>query len=168
MDKRVYYYIFVDLDYNVDYKKGSTGPMVVEDQYFHFHPFLVSQNVLLFFLLENEARKKAFEKEVDRMIGAESIEKDIFESVEKEFKKQEEVAKRFESFFTARKRIRETRKGLGKRLKPLARMFFRPGPYEINIGERIAKTYGDYFGPQVADQVELIKDTCYRLSGVGL
>jgi hypothetical protein len=50
----------------------------------------------------------------------------------------------------------------------MSKYFFRPGPYENTVNERIAKMFGDYFGPQVAEMVDLIKESCYRLSGVGL
>jgi hypothetical protein len=172
MDPRFIYYIFIDLDYEVNYKKGSTGPMVVEDQYFHFHPWLLSQNALLLFLLEMEAKKLQFDQEIDRMIGTSKIERTIEESLKDEFEKQEKAIKRFESFFSLGKKMGSAGGGIGKKvaenLEPMSKYFFRPGPYENTVNERIAKMFGDYFGPQVAEMVDLIKESCYRLSGVGL
>ncbi len=163
-DPRYIYYIFVDLDYNVVYKKGSTGPMVVEDQYFHFHPFLVSQNALVVFLLELEAKKLAFEREINELIGVKEIERGIAEEVEKEF--EEEVEKKERKFVETLKSLRT---GLHKFrrnvVKPVVSIFVKPGPYEINVQRRISKCYGDYMGPQVAEIVDLIKQTCFRLSG---
>jgi len=160
-DPRYIYYIFIDLDYNVGYKRGSTGPMVVEDQYFHFHPFLISQNALVLFLLELEAKKKAFEREINELIGVKEIEREITESIEDEFEETEEEKES--------KRIKSVRVGLHKFrrnvIRPAVGIFVKPGPYEINVQRRISKAYGDYMGPQVADIVDLIKQTCFRLSG---
>lgn len=160
-DPRYIYYIFVDLDYDVAYKRGSTGPMVVEDQYFHFHPFLISQNALVLFLLELEAKRRAFEREINELIGVKEVEREIRERVEDEF---EEMEKEKES-----KRIKNVMEGLRKFrkrvIKPIISVFVKPGPYEINVQRRISKCYGDYMGPQVAEIVDLIKQTCFRLSG---
>jgi hypothetical protein len=159
-DPRFIYYIFIDLDYNVGYKRGSTGPMVVEDQYFHFHPFLLSQNALVLFLLELEAKKRAFEREINELIGVKEIEREITESIEKEFEEEEGGEGG---------RIRGVASGLHKFrrnvLRPAVGVFVKPGPYEINVQRRISKCYGDYMGPQVAEIVDLIKQTCFRLSG---
>lgn len=171
LDPRFVYYIFIDLDYDCDYKKGSTGPMVVEDQYFHFHPWLLSQNAMLLFLLELEAKKIAFDREVDQLIGTRKIEEMIQKDIEKEFenleKKEEEAILRLESLYKFSEKTSKAGKSVISRISPLKKYFFRPGPYEHSIYERISKSFGDYFGPQVAEMVGLIKQTCYRLSGVG-
>jgi len=160
-DPRFIYYIFIDMDYNVGYKRGSTGPMVVEDQYFHFHPFLLSQNALVLFLLELEAKRMAFEREVNELIGVKEVEREITESIEKEFEEGEEKK--------GKKRVKAVRSGLHdfrrKVIRPAVSVFVKPGPYEINVQRRISKCYGDYMGPQVAEIVDLIKQTCFRLSG---
>ena len=163
-DPRYMYYIFVDLDYNVAYKRGSTGPMVVEDQYFHFHPFLISQNALVLFLLELEAKRKAFEREVNELIGVKEIEREILERIEDEFEETEE--KKEGKFIKRAKSIGGgMRKFRSDVIKPVVSIFIKPGPYEINVQRRISKCYGDYMGPQVAEIVDLIKETCFRLSG---
>ncbi|NIO22401.1 MAG: hypothetical protein GTN38_00045 [Candidatus Aenigmarchaeota archaeon] len=163
-DPRYIYYIFIDLDYNVVYKRGSTGPMVVEDQYFHFHPFLLSQNALVLFLLELEAKKKAFEREINELIGVKEVEREIREKVEDEFEGEEEEKKS--------RKIKSVRSGAHKLrrnvIRPAVGLIVKPGPYEINVQRRISKCYGDYMGPQVAEIVELIKQTCFRLSGQGI
>lgn len=163
-DPRFIYYIFVDLDYNVGYKRGSTGPMVVEDQYFHFHPFLLSQNALVLFLLELEAKKMAFEREINELIGVKEIEKEITESIEDEFEEMEggEGSKVVKGIKSARSGTHKFRRNV---IRPAVGVFVKPGPYEINVQKRISKCYGDYMGPQVADIVDLIKQTCFRLSG---
>ncbi len=161
-DPRYLYYIFVDMDYNVAYKRGSTGPMVVEDQYFHFHPFLISQNALLVFMLELEAKKMAFEREINELIGVKEVERGIKEKIEEEFEEIEKKKIKSKKLASLKKGVRTFRR---KVIRPTVGIFVKPGPYEINIQKRISKCYGDYMGPQVAEIVNLIKQTCFRLSG---
>jgi hypothetical protein len=165
-DPRYIYYIFIDMDYNVAYKRGSTGPMVVEDQYFHFHPFLISQNALILFLLELEAKRKACEREINELIGVKEVEREILETIEDEFEEAEEEKTGIGN------KLRSARGGFHKfrrnAIRPAVGLFVKPGPYEINVQKRISKCYGDYMGPQVAEIVDLIKQTCFRLSGQGI
>jgi uncharacterized protein (DUF1778 family) len=165
IDPRYVYYIFIDLDYEVRYKRGSTGPMVMEDQYFHFHPFLISQNVLLLFLLELRAKEKKFERFVNELIGTRKIEDEFTKSIEEEFKEEDERMSRLESFFKGSERTMSFGYRLKKWLRPIWYLFMRPGPYEHTLVHRINKTFGDYIGPQVTDQFDLIKEVSYRMSG---
>lgn len=170
MDERFLYYFFIDLDYVCQYKKGSTGPMVVEDQYWHFHPFLVSKNFLLFILLELEFKRKKFAEEVEKLIGVTTEEEKYHEEAKKmwpgegneEEKEKEGFGEKWNK--TKAKWIRRRRR-LKKALRPLLKYFIKPGPYETNIAERVSKQYGLYFGTQVADLRDLIKETSYRISG---
>ncbi len=172
IDERFLYYFFIDLDYQCQYKKGSTGPMVIEDQYWHFHPFLVSKNFLLFTLLELEFRKRRLKEEIEKLIGVTKEEEEWGEKIKREWPGEGEKAEK--------ERLRERWKRswgrskaswIGRRRKlknvfmPLLRFFIRPGPYEINVAERVSKTYGIYFGDQIAELRDLIKETSYSISG---
>jgi hypothetical protein len=171
LDDRFLYYSFIDLDYVCQYKKGSTGPMVVEDQYWHFHPFLLSKNFMFFALLELEYKKKRFAKEIEKLIGVTTEEEKILEEVKKEYPESGEKieGKKKESFKQKWSKIKlslsNKKKKFKKSVRPLLRFFVKPGPYEINVGERISKTYGLYFGAEIAGLRDLIKETAYRLSG---
>lgn len=173
LDERFIYYFFIDLDYVCQYKKGSTGPMVIEDQYWHFHPFLVSKNFLLFTLLELEYKKKKFAEEIEKLIGVTKEEEKWEEKIKKEWpgegggvEGKEKFKVRWSRSWSRTKTnwIRRRRK-LKNILNPLLKFFIRPGPYEINVAERISKTYGLYSGDQVAELRDLIKETAYRISG---
>lgn len=172
IDERFIYYFFIDLDYQCQYKKGSTGPMVIEDQYWHFNPFLISKNFMLFALLELEFKKKMLREEIEKLIGVTKEEEKIGEEVkrewpgEKEKVEKEKLRERWKRSWGRRKAswIRRRRK-LKNIFKPLLRFFIRPGPYEISVAERVSKTYGLYFGDQVAELRDLIKETSYRISG---
>ncbi|RLI99800.1 MAG: hypothetical protein DRP03_02500 [Candidatus Aenigmatarchaeota archaeon] len=167
IDRRYIYYYFFDIKYEVDYYKGSQGPLEMEDQYFHIFPYLISQNVLLVLLLELEAKKRQFENYIDELIGLEKTEKKSEEEVSKLLgeRGKEKVEK------TEKKKkldLASSMKKISDSLKPLRRYFFKGGPYETNLKERITKLYGDYAGHQIADVVNLLKETCFRLSGQGL
>ena len=174
IDERFIYYFFVDLDYICQYKKGSTGPMVVEDQYWHFHPFLLSKNVILLMLLELESKKKKLRLEIERIIGVKEIEREYIEKAEKDYRlesehvdedKKKTLTKWKDNWETSKISWRVRRRNLKKTLQPLLKFFFKPGPYEINVAERVSKTYGLYFGAQVEEMRDLIKETSYRISG---
>lgn len=174
IDERYLYYFFIDLDYVCQYKKGSTGPMVVEDQYWHFHPFLISKNFLLFMLLELEYKKKKFATEIEKLIGVSKEEKEWMERVKGQYPwegdkkkgKGEKFSKRWDkSWKETKNRWVKRRRKLKKALAPLLKFFIRPGPYETNVTERITKTYATYYSTQVEELRDLIKETAYRISG---
>ncbi|MEM5871309.1 MAG: hypothetical protein QW051_00380 [Candidatus Aenigmatarchaeota archaeon] len=172
IDERFLYYSFIDLDYVCQYKKGSTGPMVVEDQYWHFHPFLFSKNFMFFALLELEYKKRRFAQDIEKLIGVTTEEEKFLEEVKKAYpepgKNKEEKAKQksfLEKWKEAKISWSQRKRKFKKAIRPLLRFFVKPGPYEINVGERISKTYGLYFGAEIAGLRDLIKETAYRLSG---
>ncbi len=172
IDERFIYYFFIDLDYVCQYKKGSTGPMVIEDQYWHFHPFLVSKNFLLLSLLELEYKKKKLREEIERLIGVTTEEEKIGEEVRRKWPREGEKERKERSRERWKESLSKTkaswirrRRKLKNVLNPLFKFFIRAGPYEINVAERISKTYGLYFGGQVAELRDLIKETSYRISG---
>jgi predicted nuclease with TOPRIM domain len=138
----------------------------LEDQYFHIHPFLISQNSLLLFLLELSAKKRAFDKYVDSLIGVKEVEESIRKRVEKEFEeKKVEKKKGFSSIKSFNAKINSFRERMKPIEKRIVRFFKKPGPYETTVRERINKTFGDYMGPQTAELSSLIKETCFKLSG---
>lgn len=170
LDERFMYYFFIDLDYVCQYKKGSTGPMVVEDQYWHFHPVLCSKNFILLMLLELEFKRKKLRLEIERLIGVTSEEEKWEEKIKKEWpgegeKTEEEKKKLKEKWAESKRRWIMRRRRVKNVLKPLLKFLMKPGPYEINVAERISKTFGLYFGEQVAELRDLIKETAYRISG---
>ncbi len=145
IDERYIYYTLIDLDYRCEYKKASTGPMVMEDQYWDFNTFFISKNFLLFMLLELWCLEQKFNREIDEIIG-------ISEAGREKGKEKKEDKKNLKS-------------RLKRRLSPLGKYFIRQGPYEINIAERISKEFGTYAGAEVAELRNLIKETAYRISG---
>ncbi len=173
LDERFLHYFFIDLDYVCQYKKGSTGPMVVEDQYWHFHPFLVSKNFMLFVLLELECKRIKMREEIEKLIGVSKEEEKWMEKVKERYPwkhdekaEKKKAAERWKkSWKESKGRWTKRRRRLKKVLKPLLRFFVKEGPYELNSAERISKTYGLYSGAQIEELRELIKETAYRISG---
>jgi hypothetical protein len=129
IDKRFLYYFFVDLDYICQYKKGSTGPMVVEDQYWHFHPNLVSKNFLLLMQLELKYKALKFAQDIEKLIGVSSEEKKWMDDVKKEYalkgektSKKEKFSKRWNESWKERKITWVARRRkLKKMFKPILR-----------------------------------------------
>jgi hypothetical protein len=165
MDKRHIYYMFIDLDYELLLVKSATGPLEMEDQYWHIHPFIISQNVLLLLLLEHEAKKLAFERYVNELIGVKEVEEEIRKEVEAEFEEKPEKKKEKKDYI---KSFKEFMEKLQEKLEPIIRYFIKKGPYEKTALERLSKTFGDYMGPQTAEIANLIKETCFKLSGQSL
>jgi hypothetical protein len=173
IDDRFLYYFFIDLDYVCQYKKGSTGPMVVEDQYWHFHPLMISKNFMFFILLELEYKKRRFRQDIEKLIGVSKEEEEWMEKVKKQYtwegdkekEKDKWTKRRRDSWNETKVRWVRRRRILKKNLAPLLKFFFRPGPYEANLTERITKTYATYYATQIEELRDLIKETAYRISG---
>jgi hypothetical protein len=157
--------MFIDLDYELLLVKSATGPLEMEDQYWHIHPFIISQNVLLLLLLEHEAKKLAFERYVNELIGVKEVEEEIRKEVEAEFEEKPEKKKEKKDYI---KSFKEFMEKLQEKLEPIIRYFIKKGPYEKTALERLSKTFGDYMGPQTAEIANLIKETCFKLSGQSL
>ena len=115
---------------------------------------LVSQNVMLLYLLEMMAIESQFDHEVDELIGAPNLEEAVRADVEKMFEEPSVVRDRLRPVRTFSKRT----VGAGRRVKsflgPLTKYFIRPGPYESNFKERVTKIYmvtsGGIYGGMVA------------------
>jgi hypothetical protein len=177
MDRRHLYYMFVDIDYELLLVKSATGPLEMEDQYWHIHPFSVSQNVLLILLLEIEAKRKAFDRYVNELIGVKEVEDEIREEVENEFKEVDKKIKGGEDKSDKKEKkkkipgkdyresLQEFTDKLEEKLGFILKYFIKPSPYELTVQQRISKQIGDYMGPQTAEFANLIKEMCYRISG---
>jgi hypothetical protein len=115
--------------------------------------WIASQNVLLIHLIELDAKERAFDTEVNEMIGAREIENRYMEETRillgKKGPKEESrnAAARFVgSVLRGHKRVK---KWLGN----YSRFLFRPGPYESVFHERVVKMYlvdvGAFYKQQV-------------------
>ncbi len=108
--------------------------------------WLLSQNALLVHLVELEAIKEQFNREINEMIGAQEMEDDILNKVRKEMdeagKEPEKEGVSFtRSMRNAVNRFERSYDWLVDKTKPFRRYFFRPGPYENVFNERITKLY---------------------------
>jgi hypothetical protein len=126
----------------------------------------MSQNSLLIHLIEVHARKKWMERYMDELIGARSIEEDIYRKTEEEFTgKIKEEKKEERSFFSRLKPKYETKGSIesgdyefGPNLAMrIVRLFIRPGPYEPMLHERLTKMYfraSGFYYKQMIDMLE--------------
>ncbi len=183
IDKRYKYFAFFDIYYEADYMKGSQGPLEMEDIYYHIFPYIVSINVLLVLHLELYAKELRFQRYIEKLIGTKNAEKelekeidDIFKEAEKEEKKRkgEKIKKEKEKkkknlllHQRLRKRYIKWRiEKLPKYDKLILRYLRKKGPYERLNKERFSKEYATPLGKDTKYIYDLLKQTCFKLSGV--
>ena len=157
MDPNEFYYVLFDLMIDKIIPK-TPPPAGGESEDFAIDPmrtWIASQNVMLIHLIELDAKERAFERDIDEMVGAKSIEDRYMEEtrimIGKPVKPEEgkNPAVRFVDW--VRGGNKRARKWV-KRHK-LSRFFLRPGPYESAFYERVVKMYlvevGNFYGQQV-------------------
>jgi hypothetical protein len=101
---------------------------------------LVSQNILLLYLLEMRAIEEKFDNDVNELIGAPELEEERMAEVERMFDEKAE-RKRFESLKSFSRGMKRFGRGVRKPFRYLARYVIKPGPYETNFKERVTKVY---------------------------
>ena len=144
------YYMFLDIDVFRTGTRVQVGEL--EDIVFYTRIFVLSQNAMLVKILELKCRDLELEKYIDEMLGIKFEDKDIAELVREEFpdlfKRPKE--QRLSGLQNYVKGVRENvssytdffRKIKLPKTKGLA--FFKPGPYESDLKERITKHYLKY------------------------
>lgn len=166
LDRRHIYYAFFDCDYEVDYIKGSQGPLEMEDVYYNIFPANLSINVMFAVLLEVKANEMRFERYVRKLIGTSDVEAEIKAEVDEALKEESEEGKPNKTKKKFSKRYAEWRRRQVPRMDPILKYFRRAGPYETNIKERLSKEYAIYLGGWANWVYDHIKKVCYSMSGV--
>lgn len=152
MDPSTMYYTLLDIKVSRSIiKTPPPGGSEVEDIMFApLSNWIVSQNILLIHLIELWARERVFEKYVSEMVGDQEIEERERERIEREFEPVKEKQLGIKNFVG---RTRKVGNKLRLKLKPIVRLFIKPGPYEHNFAERITKIYligiAAYYGQTV-------------------
>ncbi|MBN2101564.1 MAG: hypothetical protein JW716_01690 [Candidatus Aenigmarchaeota archaeon] len=184
-DKRYKYFAFYDVYYEADYMKGSQGPLEMEDIYYHIFPYVVSANVLLVLHLELAAKNLRFERYVNKLIGTRETEAELKKEMEDVFKDMKKDDKKIEKEWKEKKKKQEKKegniikrwrkkyrvwcieKGKGyKTIDHIAKFLRKKGPYERMVKERFSKEYATPLGKQTIYIYDLLKETCYKMSGV--
>ncbi len=169
MESQALYYLLFDMKILLSTMK-SPPPEGVEMDNIMYYPikiWVMSQNSLLIHLLELKARDKYMEKYMDEIIGARSVEEDIYRKVEEEF--EEFGGKKAKS----KKKEKEEGSSRWGSLKPryiskdgdfrpntamrFVRFFIKPGPYEPVFFERLSKMYFRASGFYYKQMVDVIK-----------
>ncbi len=152
MNPESMYYNMFDINISKSLVKVPKGSEL-EDMDINIKHWIVSQNVMLAFLLEIYIKEEVFNRDVDEMIGVRSIEERMLKDIEKEMEDEKAPEKKSKA-----KRTAESLKSAGKTfrggLREFSEYFFRPGPYENNFKERVTKWYmipmgAKYFNPFV-------------------
>ncbi len=114
----------------------------VEDIMFIMKHWITSQNIMLVFLLEIDAREEVFNKYVKGIIGVKEVEEEIRKEVEAMFEEPEtEKVDKLKSIKQVGSGFKKFGGGLKRIFGPFRKYFFRPGPYETNFAERVTKMY---------------------------
>ena len=154
------YYLF--LDFNV-MRVGTRLPSgELEDITFFIKTCVLSQNILLFKLLELECRSMELEWYIDEMLGTSLEEKSMKEIVMDEFpglypKKKLSGSREYikglrESFNAYTDFLQKIKIPKFGNLR-----FFKPGPYEKDFRERISKQYSTVAGTNFIGVVNFLK-----------
>ncbi len=152
MKPDVPYYTMFDINVFLSLTK-TPPPEGMETDNLMFYPIIthvVSQNILLLFLIELKCREKAIEKYVRELIGTKEAEEEHAAAIEAEFGEQKKERKTALPLTRAKDYLEL----LGERI---FYFFVKPGPYESNIYERYTKMYSRASGPMYGQVVEFLK-----------
>ncbi len=158
MDPNELYYLFFNI--NLDRSIIKTAPPAggeLEDMMFSpLETMVMSQNVLLLHLIELKAIEMSFEREINEIIGITGSQDEILKEVREELYGKEKEQKKMG--------IKELVEIIGKTtnrtvgiFRPFSKYFFKQGPYETNVKERITKIYMVGSGQQFGEFVKWIK-----------
>jgi len=166
MESQALYYLLFDMRIILSTMK-SPPPEGVEMDNIMFYPikiWVMSQNTLLIHLIELKAREMWMSKYMDEIIGARSVEEDIFRKVEEEFAEKEAEKKKEEKEegYSRWGRLKPRYISDGDDFKPnramkFVRFFVKPGPYEPVFFERLSKMYFRASGFYYKQMVDVIK-----------
>lgn len=106
--------------------------------------YLLSQNIMLLFLIELYAREKVFEKYINEIIGAKEREEEILEEVTEEIEGKE--PERFPAVKKAREKLKLAGSKAYSGLDKFFHVFVKRGPYEVAIKERVTKMHNAVVG----------------------
>ena len=167
MESQALYYLLFDMKIVLNTLK-SPPPEGVEMDNIMFYPiriWVMSQNSLLIHLLELEARERWMNKYMDEIIGARSVEEDVFRKVEAEFeekkpekKGKEEKEEGYSRWGRLKPRYYTNDEGdfVPNRAMRFVRFFVKPGPYEPVFFERLSKMYfraSGFYWKQMVDVI---------------
>jgi hypothetical protein len=153
--------MFLDFDISRTGIRLQVGEM--EDMVFYTKIFVLSQNALLVKVLELKCIDLELERYIDEMLGIRFDEKDISELVKEEFPDLFGKPKELSGTQQYMKGLREsfgTYTGFLKGIKtPKAGnlVFFKQGPYERDLKERITKHYCKYAALHLGMVTEFLK-----------
>jgi hypothetical protein len=118
---------------------------------------------MLIHLLELYAKNKWMERYMDEIIGARSIEEEVYRKVEEEFEEKKEQKNKEKRTFLGGLRpkyaLNDKMEYAPNALMRLIRFFVKPGPYEPVFFERVSKMYMRASGFYYKQMLDLIQGT---------
>ncbi|MBU0953330.1 MAG: hypothetical protein KKA90_02835 [Nanoarchaeota archaeon] len=157
MDPSALYYVFFDMHILLSLVKAPPPEGFETDNlmFIPFDTYIISQNILLVFLIELKAREKAFDKYIEEIIGSRRSEENVLENIEKEF--EPEVPGRRKRISAKLKPYRRIGRAIKTGFEFIFYRFVRRGPYESIYYERMTKMYFREMGPIYSDVVKLLE-----------
>ncbi|NIO44852.1 MAG: hypothetical protein GTN36_04865 [Candidatus Aenigmarchaeota archaeon] len=156
------YYMFFDIEVTRLGTWLRVGEL--EDITFYTRVFVLSQNALLAKILELKCRDLELERYIDEMLGIKFEDRDIADLVKEEFptifKKPKEELTGFQNYIKELGETFSSYTNIFKKIKlPKSTrfMFFKAGPYETDLKERITKHYLKYAAVQLNGMRNFIK-----------
>ena len=157
MDPNEPYYLLFDitLDRSIIRTAQPEGGDIEDMMFAPLQTWILSQNVLLLYLIELEAIKMSFEKEIDEIIGVQDNNEETLNNLRDEIMgKKEQKKAGIKDLVHAAGSAKNTTVNA---FKPFSKYLFRPGPYESNFKERLTKVYMVGSGQQFGIFVNWIK-----------
>ena len=160
LDPYELYYMFLDFDV---LRMGSRLPVgEIEDITFTIKNFVISQNILLVKLLELKCREIELENYIDEMLGVRVDDLELNEIITRDFPQlspQKEISD-YKKFLKGLKETSDSYIGFAKKIKsPKMKklMLIKPGHYEKDMKDRLAKNYFSIAGVQYNAIVSFVK-----------
>jgi hypothetical protein len=148
LDPTELYYVFFDIDVMRAGTRLQVGE--IEDITFMIKTWVLSQNVMLVKLVEQECREREVERYIEEMLGLKTEDRPVGELVKAEFsdlfgtekeKRPGELYKLRKELWAAVGGVAKAGGAVGRAVGSQKGRFVKPGPYESDFSERITKHY---------------------------
>jgi len=159
MDPRFLYYQLFDVKIGRSIIKtpAPEGGELENIMFWPLETWVISQNIMLLYLIELWARDKYFTNYVEQLVGSKNLEDEVRKRLDEEYEKagMPPETKKFSMF----KKKQEKKEGIAKTSNNFSGLkdLFVKGPYERNFAERVTKMYLVESGGAYGELVGFIK-----------
>ncbi len=147
------YFIFLDINIERTIIRMPGGGEIEDMMFNPITTYLLSANALLIHAIEALAMEKQFDEELNELIGV--SEEEAMKKIEREEKAKEEPTQSKKTF---PERLSDTGRRIKNFFNRFYPYFFRSGPYESTMKERVTKIYLVNSGTMYGEVVNFIKE----------